>query len=507
MRDGVKQRFEHFIAIEIMTKAISPKNKSRIVYGTKLFAGQPLLFSECARNAGFSTSCFTYPSNKFGYAVDKVLSSSLSERKKLFDQIIEEKPKAVHFWQTGILSPYIGDPKILYEYERYLKNGIQVFHRFTGFDLRLPIESANAPKNPVFEKNEWPFSHHIDLKTYKKHLNELLSFKEIKFCVGDSELGNLLERYTLTPRLFREPTFNDKALTADRFVKNPKEFRIVHAPSNTGVKGTSHIEAAIEHLKRLGFSINYTRLQNMPHSRVLEQLSKADLIIDQLLIGAPGVLTLEGWSMGKPVACYFSQEVLQDYPVCPVLNVKPDTLMDQLADLIKNEGRRKEIAAAGALVFERFHSTATAQVWLNELYNDQLPENVGQNPIYETDFRNESFKIKYYLEESFDRSLPTRFVHIAKGIIYKKLRRKTLNTIANLRVRLKRFIAQRKKSKLVANLRVRSKRFIARRIRNTTQSLSRLWKKLKRKKSNLVAKLRVRSNRFIARRIRNTTQS
>lgn len=407
------------------------KEKQNIVYGTKLFAGQPLLYMDCAKKAGFSAECYTYKANRFGYKVDQTLDMSLRSRRSLFNEILERKPHAVHFWQTGILSPYVGDPSIISEYESYLKAGIHVFHRFTGFDLRLPVCDDPLLGNAVFAEHDWPFAHHINLPNYRRHLMNLLSISEVKFCVGDSELGKLLNKYTLTPRLFSRPVLAEQTRCQDQ------SFVIVHAPSNGSVKGTKFVDAAIQDLKARGHDVKYIKLQNMPHEKVLEKIANADLVIDQLLIGAPGVLTLEGWSMAKPVACFFDEDVLADYPQCPVLNVRPDNIFHVLESVVKDQQRLKIIANNGRLAFEQFHAIKPNVKFLRELYNGDVEELNGDLLIKKQNRDYFPFRIREGCEACLDRSLPSRFVTLTLRIFYAKLLRIVKNLFGLLRSRLR----------------------------------------------------------------------
>lgn len=380
--------------------------KQDIIYGTKLFAGQPIIYMEAAKKAGFEASCFNYPSNKFKYKNDQILDVSLKTRTKLFNQILESKPHAVHFWQTGILSPYIGHSSLVYEYEQYLKNGIQVFHRFTGFDLRLPLVSTAGISNPVFNYTDWPFLKHQNIDSYRKKLSNLLSLDEVKFCVGDNELGQLLNRYILTPRFFPElRSTSPKTEKTGRFV-------IVHAPSNANVKGTIYVDEAIRILQEKGLEIEYRKLQNIPHEEVLTVISRADLVIDQLLIGAPGVLTLEGWSLGKPVACFFNESVLRNYTQCPVLNVNRDNIVQKLEEVINNPEQLEGIRKIGQSAFKNIHSAKVAPEFLVKLYAGKISESEGERVLTGKYMNSKKVMFQKIPEILVDRALPEKYLSL-----------------------------------------------------------------------------------------------
>lgn len=382
-----------------------PLNK--IVFGTKLISGQPVKYCQVLLEAGTDAEVYHYPSNRFGYQTATKLSMSRRARRRLFHELLERKPYAVHFWQSGILSPYLGSKDLLNEYDAYLLNGINVFHRFTGFDLRLPEEDIVLNRFSVYKHGvTWPFQKNIALAEYKKFLSSLLSIKDINFCVGDSELGRHLPNYYLTPRIF-SLSDNDYSIKS---TKSDQKFRILHAPSNPLYKGSVYVERAINQLRSEGYQFEFVRIEGMSHSRVLEELSHADLVVDQLLIGAPGVFTLEAWSHGIPVACYFCDDVIKDYNCEPVLNCNPDNIYSILKDVIGGRSNLEFYSRLGFQVFNTFHSPSAIQDMLVDLYANNATKIAGSSPIItKTNLivkKYSSWNLNSFAEPILDRSLP-----------------------------------------------------------------------------------------------------
>ena len=383
----------------------------RIIYGTKFFAGQPETYSRILSNTKYDTSFLTYPKNPFNYHGGKNLSRSRAARRILHEQILEQKPYAVHFWQSGILSPYIGSWDLINEYESYLKQDIKVYHRFTGFDLRLPEVDILHNRHSVYKHGyKWPFSHACNLRDYKKYLDTLLALKEVNFCVGDSELGRFLGDYKLTPRVFARPA--NEPVSSTELCRKDNVFKIIHAPSNAACKGTRYIDQAIADLRKMALPIDYVKLEGVPHSQVLRELSTADLVIDQILIGAPGVFTLEAWSMGKPVVCYLSKEVCNDYDCVPVLNVNPENLLDQLRIVMKDQHQLKRLAKLGHEIYSKFHAPDVVQETLINLYSGKSETHKGSYR-YTTNIKlgmltKNKIRFVKIVERLFDRSLPNK---------------------------------------------------------------------------------------------------
>src|SRR5690606_27741113 len=129
------------------------------------------------------------------------------------------------------------------------------------------------------------------------------------------------------PRLFdirryQEPTLN---------MSPSDEVLIVHAPTQREFKGTDEINLAIEKLQRDIPSVKYQLVEGVSHAEALQLYRQADIVIDQVLCGAYGNLSVEGMALGKPVVCYIRPDLVSKYPPeLPIVSANPDTLYDVL---------------------------------------------------------------------------------------------------------------------------------------------------------------------------------
>ena len=94
---------------------------------------------------------------------------------------------------------------------------------------------------------------------------------------------------------------------------------ILHAPSNSSIKGTSCIRQLIKELKQEGFDIEYIEVQGCPHSDVIDMIHKCDFIVDQMYSDTPMAgFAFEAAYYGKPAvvggeyACYVNYDVPED---------------------------------------------------------------------------------------------------------------------------------------------------------------------------------------------------
>lgn len=112
---------------------------------------------------------------------------------------------------------------------------------------------------------------------------------------------------------------------------------IVHAPSRAWVKGTKYVVAAIERLRNEGFTFDFKLIENQPHDEAAQSYKAAHLVIDQLLAGWYGALSVELMALGKPVVCYLRQTDLTNIPPAmrdqlPIIQASPTTIYSVLRE-------------------------------------------------------------------------------------------------------------------------------------------------------------------------------
>jgi hypothetical protein len=128
---------------------------------------------------------------------------------------------------------------------------------------------------------------------------------------------------------------------------------IVHAPTQRAAKGTTAIMAALDQLRReQGERIRVTLVEHRPQAEADEIYRTADLVIDQLLVGWYGAVSVEAMQAGVPVACYINDDHLQFVPDrmardLPFLRITPDNILEQLRRFVRERDMALELAARG----------------------------------------------------------------------------------------------------------------------------------------------------------------
>lgn len=136
---------------------------------------------------------------------------------------------------------------------------------------------------------------------------------------------------------------------------NPKPV-IIHAPTNREFKGSEYVEKAIAELKGTR-TFEYCAIEKMSHRQAMKTYLTADIIVDQILCGTYGMLSVEAMAMGKVVVAFVRDDVRAKFPAeLPIVVANPDTISSVLASLIDNPEARYNLGVAGRRYVEKYHS-------------------------------------------------------------------------------------------------------------------------------------------------------
>lgn len=124
---------------------------------------------------------------------------------------------------------------------------------------------------------------------------------------------------------------------------NNRKFTIIHAPTNMEAKGSYFILKALERLKKRYNKIEIQIIENIPNEKAIKLYQKADIVIDQVLIGWYGGFGVEVMKMGKPLAVFIREEDLKFIPNQmakelkeSIINISPGNIEEKLSELIEN---------------------------------------------------------------------------------------------------------------------------------------------------------------------------
>lgn len=155
---------------------------------------------------------------------------------------------------------------------------------------------------------------------------------------------------------------------------------IVHAPSNRSKKGTEYVLRVFDALRRQDSRINPVLIEGMTRSEALEAYRNADIIVDQLVIGTYGMLSIEAMALKKPVVTYIAPKMRERLPSeLPIVSATPDNLYDTLEVLIAEKDYRRSLGEQGLAYVQAYHDYKVLGRYLREVYEDRIPPLSGRD--------------------------------------------------------------------------------------------------------------------------------
>jgi hypothetical protein len=241
---------------------------------------------------------------------------------------------------------------------------------FWGSDIR--IANIEAADNPFFARYA-PVEHQAEL-TYERSRRTQSIFSQAGFqcLVPDNAMLTYVQE-DLFPKV---QLVRQRLMISDYRANPPDPWRrrplLVHGPTNPKLKGTEFVLAAIEKLKA-EFDFEFRLVHNMPRQQALDNMSEADIFIDQLVLGGHGLATLEAMALAKPVVCYIKPSVAAGYPPdLPIANANPDNIVDVLRTLVMDGHLREELGLRGRAYVEKYHDAIQVADQLKTIYHGLL---------------------------------------------------------------------------------------------------------------------------------------
>jgi glycosyltransferase involved in cell wall biosynthesis len=151
-------------------------------------------------------------------------------------------------------------------------------------------------------------------------------------------------------------------------VRRPRKFgyplKIVHAPTQRGAKGTDDIINAIGKIKnKFPGRIEFILVEKMSNLEAIKIYEQADILIDQILIGWYGALSVEAMKAGCPVVVYIRDEDLQYIPPNmhadirkTFINCNKDNLYENIIELVNNPSLLKRYSNYSYEYVNTWHS-------------------------------------------------------------------------------------------------------------------------------------------------------
>ncbi len=235
----------------------------------------------------------------------------------------------------------------------------KVFMEYHGSELRRKsvYESKNVYHNGFIGIE--------DKKSYK--LQKRIAKNVDGIIVHDQELKEQLFNFDVN--VYVLPLRINTKKFEPHFPTNREKLLIVHSPSKRETKGTKYIVEAIKELSKV-YNIEIQIVEGLPNEKAKEIFIKADIIVDQLLIGTYGMFAIECMAYGKPTVCYIREDLLDSFPEAPpIYNANIDNIKDKLEELIVDFDIRYRIGVESRRYIEKYHDSYIIAAKALEIYN------------------------------------------------------------------------------------------------------------------------------------------
>lgn len=339
-----------------------PDAAVRLFIGPANFAGQGWAWARAAERElpGVGATCFALQiDGGFGFHDDFSVSPAAYRRSGRWQR---EQFRYVADGFTHVIieagRPLFAD---LYRLDPFREadalraNGLAVAMLSHGSDSRIPSLHAEKFSWSPFRDRDWTEVDRLQRQA-EQFVERLAEFEGLTF-VSTPDLLEDLPFAKWCPVVVDIERWNsdELVLTRDRPV-------VVHAPSNSRIKGTAHADAEMMQLHQRGL-IEYRRIERVSSAQMPSVYRDADIVLDQFRLGSYGVAACEAMASCRVVIGNITEEVrTRVYESTelelPVVQAEPGEIGDMVLRLLEDRESGRLAAAAGKAFVARVHSGA-----------------------------------------------------------------------------------------------------------------------------------------------------
>lgn len=377
----------------------------RVLHCPTGVGGNPQALAKAERELGLKSTAIMFEQNYLGYTSDEVLFSPGESQWKrelkqwsLMWRIIREFD-VVHYNFGSPVLPYYSPPQranyrgakypgIFYQvygtYKRMVealdlpllkRAGKGIMITYQGDDARQGDFCRSAFQiSPATEVDpDYYTKESDDLK--RQAISHFAKYADRIYALNPDLLHVLPKRAEFLPYANVDLREWSPAPTASQ----SQRLTVLHAPTHRGAKGTRYILEAVRQLQEKdGLDFEFRLVEGMSRAEARAVYERADLLIDQLVCGWYGGLTVEFMALAKPVICYVREDDLKFIPAqmrseLPVINASPATIYSVLKNcLTVDKGRLPTIGRQGRDYVERWHDPLQIAARLKRDYEAAL---------------------------------------------------------------------------------------------------------------------------------------
>jgi hypothetical protein len=365
----------------------------KVLHAPLNIGNQPWVLSRHERMLGIESD-LVVTTTSFGYSADVVVGPLWSSaggllRDRLMTGLRTPLDYDVMHYYFGRSLIYWEDqgpgyPLSFLDFDIAKRMGRPIILTLQGCDVRIAEESAARNRFTPCRLgacNSFQSCLSINDRRRREFITQIMPKADRRFFLNP-ELGHFLSDAEFMP--YSSVEIESLTVTPPAMDRPP---RILHAPSDSSIKGTRLILDALQSLKG-DYAFDVVLVEGMRHEEALKVYQDADLVIDQVLAGWYGGFAVEAMAMGKPVLCYLREEDFGFAPSqmiadCPIANLRPDHLAEDIAGVLDRRDEWPEWSARSRTYVERWHNPRIIAGAMIEIYKDptgplRLLDRIGQ---------------------------------------------------------------------------------------------------------------------------------
>jgi len=321
--------------------------------------------AEGLRGLGHSVEVWNYCPSSNGFPVDRVFNLGRDPAGYIacLMEALAAEFDVFHFHGTRSLIAKRGSLPELLDLPVLRALGKRLVFTFHGSDIRLRSHHQ--------ADDRWSFYRFADIPCDEERIKQRLSI--VTAYADHLTVCCSLDLPYAPGAVYVPKTVN---LPAYRHVGLLREKRpvVLHATRRRETKGTDMIEAGVAALKSRGVPFEFRLIENASYAEVIAAIADADVVVEKLVNGDAGVLSLEALAMGKVAVARIRDEVRRHHPDMPVVSADPGTFVDVMTELLSSWPMRHDIASRGRPYVEANHSPSVAARRLEALYLTAKPK-------------------------------------------------------------------------------------------------------------------------------------
>lgn len=334
----------------------------RLLVAPANFAGQGYAWARAAQahlDVSARNATVVREGRDWGFASDVRVPSAVQAHSRLWSTalIAAVRAQATHVLveaERGILGrAFQADPRR--EADWFEAQGIERAYLSHGSDIRLPSRHAALGELSPFRDDD-------------PRIAELESLA--------TRNGEFLAEQTLRPVFVSTPdllidvphaTWLPLVVDVDRWSSHRVPMArarpiVVHAPTNTWLKGTQLVDDVLRSLHESQV-IDYRPIRNVPSRAMAQVYAEADIVLDQFRIGNYGAVAIEAMASGATVVSHVTDQVrgvvsAQTGSELPIVEAVPATVEEVLREVVADRAAAQERAQAGVAFAQQVHGGA-----------------------------------------------------------------------------------------------------------------------------------------------------